>query len=602
LKFQVHENALRVMDHFREKAPRDFVPVESISLAKWLEGAPRLSNRVKITLAYILAKSVWQYYNSSWMTVPWTHENIHLINERGNLSQNTKPHPYFITKLREPDKNVEDFYDAEDLMHMYPNVLALGILLIEIATNQPYKDYKGSYRWDKTVINEYYNWAWTKANKSNLKKSINTVYEGVVDSCLKTDLFEENQFDLSIPPTNSETRQSIIYRKIVLPLKKLFDAYRDDWEIYELQSPLVAPTIKIMKDTNAKTNSARRPASREEFKIAIVCALPLEADAVRAFLDECWDETGKAYGKQKGDFNAYTTGRMGRHNIVIAHMPRMGKSAAASVAAGIRSSYTSVELAIVVGICGATPWGPHKNEVLLGDVIISEGLVEYDYGRRYPNDFVRKNTVTGSLGRPSLEISSMLAKMKGVAGRERIEHRIPLYIDVLVKKLGTAKTSYPGIINDKLYESTYRHKHWNSRTCNPCRRCKNLTDSVCEEVLLWSCERAGCQKEKLVRRQRHLEASRNNSSVQPMIHFGLIASGDTVMKSGYDRDNIAIKENVLAFEMEGAGIWDNLPSIIIKGVCDYADSHKSKCWQDYAASTAAACMRAFLDEWPSSGT
>jgi hypothetical protein len=69
------------------------------------------------------------------------------------------------------------------------------------------------------------------------------------------------------------------------------------------------------------------------------------------------------------------------------------------------------------------------------------------------------------------------------------------------------------------------------------------------------------------------------------------------MKSGEDRDIIAREENVIGFEMEGAGVWDNVSCVIIKGVCDYADSHKAKGWQRYGAATAAACMKAFLDFW-----
>jgi len=69
------------------------------------------------------------------------------------------------------------------------------------------------------------------------------------------------------------------------------------------------------------------------------------------------------------------------------------------------------------------------------------------------------------------------------------------------------------------------------------------------------------------------------------------------MKSGEDRDEIAVREKVIGFEMEGAGVWDEFPCVIIKGVCDYADSHKNKKWQGYAAATAAACMKAFLKEW-----
>ena len=83
----------------------------------------------------------------------------------------------------------------------------------------------------------------------------------------------------------------------------------------------------------------------------------------------------------------------------------------------------------------------------------------------------------------------------------------------------------------------------------------------------------------------------------PLIHFGRIASGDLVIKSSFHRDEVASREEVIAFEMEGAGVWDNFPTIVIKAVCDYADSHKNKRWQGYAAAAAAACTKALLKEW-----
>jgi hypothetical protein len=49
--------------------------------------------------------------------------------------------------------------------------------------------------------------------------------------------------------------------------------------------------------------------------------------------------------------------------------------------------------------------------------------------------------------------------------------------------------------------------------------------------------------------------------------------------------------------MEGAGVWNTMSCIIIKGVCDYADSHKNKAWQGYAAATGAAAAKAFLEYW-----
>jgi nucleoside phosphorylase len=46
--------------------------------------------------------------------------------------------------------------------------------------------------------------------------------------------------------------------------------------------------------------------------------------------------------------------------------------------------------------------------------------------------------------------------------------------------------------------------------------------------------------------------------------------------------------------MEAAGLMDNFPCLVIRGICDYADSHKNKRWQAYAALAAAACAKELL--------
>ncbi|OQV05367.1 NB-ARC domain-containing protein [Cladophialophora immunda] len=76
-----------------------------------------------------------------------------------------------------------------------------------------------------------------------------------------------------------------------------------------------------------------------------------------------------------------------------------------------------------------------------------------------------------------------------------------------------------------------------------------------------------------------------------------MASGDRVMKSGIHRDAIAQTEGIIAFEMEGAGLIDHFPFLVIKGVADYADSHKNDVWHHYASATAACCARAFLENF-----
>jgi nucleoside phosphorylase len=149
---------------------------------------------------------------------------------------------------------------------------------------------------------------------------------------------------------------------------------------------------------------------------------------------------------------------------------------------------------------------------------------------------------------------------------------------------------YPGATEDRLFKSAYQHKH---RGLVECAICSNDDgrDDVCNVAIESSCEQLKCDEQELVTRARVSQPSK------PSVHFGLIASGDTVMKSGEDRDEIAIRDHVIAFEMEGAGVWEHFPSLVIKGVCDYADSHKGKKWQGYAAATAAAIMKAFLEGW-----
>jgi nucleoside phosphorylase len=319
----------------------------------------------------------------------------------------------------------------------------------------------------------------------------------------------------------------------------------------------------------------QRPDSRYGFEIAIICALTLEADAVEALFDRNWEDEGPPYDKAWSDTNTYSTGAIGRHNIVLAHMPGVGKINAALVAANCRTSFPNIKLAIVVGVCGAVPFDADGDEIVLGDVIISDGVVQYDLGRQLPDRFVHKDTLQDLLGRPNTEIRTLLAKLKGVRGRKALRDKMTAHLAVLQRETELAAW-YPGVTYDRLYEAVYRH--------------------VTERK---TCEECGCNG-PLVMRQRLLsdENKQNNQQQLPVVHFGLIASGDTVMKSGEARDHIVMRqEGIIGFEMEGAGVWDILPCVVIKGACDYADSHKVKSWQRYAAATAAACMKAFLGYW-----
>lgn len=348
-----------------------------------------------------------------------------------------------------------------------------------------------------------------------------------------------------------------------------------------------------------------KPSRREDFEVAIICALPLEYNAVSLAFDEFWDEDGDQYGRAIGDVNSYTTGRIGKYNVVLALLPQMGKANAAGAAASIRSSYNCLRLALLVGVCGGVPRAGDDGEILLGDVIISKNIVQYDFGRQYPDKFVRKDTVEDNLSRPNKDVRNLLATFETELGLERLQQRTAYFLKQLqanaMQRKRRVKYSYPGTADDKLFESSYRHKHRVSPTCI-CSDCHGRIDPICDEALKSSCDDLGCDERYLVVRERletkrQLDQTKDEEELEPVIHVGSVASGDTVMKSGENRDRIAKKENVIAFEMEGAGVWEEVPCIVVKGVCDYADCHKSKKWQNFAAATAASTSKAILERY-----
>ncbi|KAF4808876.1 hypothetical protein CGCSCA5_v011955 [Colletotrichum siamense] len=293
-----------------------------------------------------------------------------------------------------------------------------------------------------------------------------------------------------------------------------------------------------------------RPSRREDFSVALICALPIEFDAVALAFDETWP--GNQFGKAPGDYNSYTLGRMGSQNAVLVLLYKMGKTSAASATTSLRHSFPSVNLAFLCGICGGVPSPSPDVEILLGDVIISESVFQYDYG----------------LQRKTMENDHC------------------------------SKYLRPGIETDVLFQADYLHRHRHQQICS----CSQ--DSICDEAINASCADLQCDLAAHVprkrldaqnRRKRGQDSISDTLKSPPQVFVGTVGSGDTVMKSGRHRDRLAQQHGIIAFEMEGAGVWDEIPCIIVKSVCDYADSHKNKNWQGFAAVAAASATKAVLN-------
>ena len=218
-----------------------------------------------------------------------------------------------------------------------------------------------------------------------------------------------------------------------------------------------------------------RPPSLNDYTIAVICALPKESNAVEALIDEDWEEKQK-YRKNKEDENSYTMCRIGVHNVVLAFMSTMGKKSSASLATHLRHSFPRIKLSLVVGICGGTPTirkdprGPRNIEVLLGDIIISTAVVQYDLGHQYSNELRTIDTLHHNLPRPNPEILSFQHKMKSLRSHKRLEdNTLSILLDLLGKE-GFESSGYQGVDQDIFYDSNYRHKHHGVTDCI-CARC-----------------------------------------------------------------------------------------------------------------------------------
>ncbi|KAL3462770.1 hypothetical protein BJX64DRAFT_287980 [Aspergillus heterothallicus] len=302
----------------------------------------------------------------------------------------------------------------------------------------------------------------------------------------------------------------------------------------------------------------------DDYTVAWVCALPLEAAAARVMLDKTHPQL-----ENITDQNAYDLGELNGHNIVIAYLPSgvYGKVSAAAVVSRMRSTFRHVRFALMVGIGGGVP-GSGKNDIRLGDVVISKpgpkhsGVIQYDYGKAVGE---RVFEATGTMNKPPgilLTYMSQLEASEMTLGQGK--NSLRRTIRKVLEKNPHLETKFgaPAKDEDLLFHHRYRHK-------------------VGEET----CTR--CDKEQLVERPKR-------EAKGPYTHYGLIASGDRVIKDSKTRDRLAKEHGILCFEMEAAGLMDELPTLVVRGICDYCDSHKQKQWQGYAALAAAAYARLLL--------
>ena len=312
----------------------------------------------------------------------------------------------------------------------------------------------------------------------------------------------------------------------------------------------------------------------DRYTIGWIAPLPLEFTAAIATLDE---EHGDIHVNEDG----YCGGRIGQHNVVMAVQPNIGTNAASNLAARMHAAFKNIKYFLVVGIAGGVPFyglPGAQSQIVLGDVVVSRptskygGVIQYDFGAWITSGQLSIEGHTDSPPRPLLSATTLLESRHSMSPGTKI----PNILQEMRKKIHQSKRAEfedPGPEEDRLFHYNYHH-HQRSQDCED------------------NCDAEQSQK----RQDRGSHSARQTDT--PYIHYGNIGSSNQLQLSAKRRIELQEELGVICFEMEGAGVIQGHPALVIRGICDYSDSQKNKKWQKYAAGTAAAYAKELLSVVP----
>jgi nucleoside phosphorylase len=278
------------------------------------------------------------------------------------------------------------------------------------------------------------------------------------------------------------------------------------------------------------------PGSFHDYTVGLIVALPLERAALEIMLDDEYEEPPDIK-KPSSDTNSYSFGRIHQHNVVIASLPYgiYGTVTASKTALQVIHTFPNIKFGLMIGIGAGIP-RPTGPDIRLGDIVISKpganhgGVVQHDFKKERPGD---RWEPTGHLNNPPDILLRALGQMeaKCIRGKSRIP-------DFLKESLARVpedirfRFAHPGFEKDRLFESSGVHGH------------VNYSDP------------------KIVHRKQRV-------STNPVVHYGLIASGNTLVRDAKFRDDIFQKlgQECLCLEMEAGGLMNDFPCLVIRGIC-----------------------------------
>ncbi|KAL7908289.1 nucleoside phosphorylase domain-containing protein [Trichoderma velutinum] len=314
--------------------------------------------------------------------------------------------------------------------------------------------------------------------------------------------------------------------------------------------------------------------SSKDYTVGWICNIITEYVAAQAVLDE---EHERPEDVSPNDSNSYTLGKIGKHNVVMAVLPSgdVNTSSAAIVATHMLRSFPNIAFFLTVVIGSGVPSSHH--DIRLGDVVVGVphngegGVYQFDLGKAIQDE---EFCVTG-LSRVSPPI-------------------LRTAVNELIARYESKGQQLEGLINGILetkprLQSKYKRPHPSLD-----RLCYSFVTHLKDEPDC-SCRGYGDNSSTVVPRFERTEEEDN-----PAIHYGLIASGNQVVKDALTRDKLGATKGVLCFDKGCAGVMNHFPCLVIVGICDYADTHDYRVWQGCAAMAAAAYAKDLLYQIPPS--
>ena len=246
---------------------------------------------------------------------------------------------------------------------------------------------------------------------------------------------------------------------------------------------------------------------KDDYLVGILSALPIERAAVRAMLDE-EHPAPFDFIRHPVDPNSYTWGTIAGHNVVLASLSAgvYGTTSATTTILPMKYAFPEIKWGLMVGIAAGIP--SEERDIRLGDVVVSQpkdtssGVFQYDFGKVKDNDDWQS---VGWLARPPEILLRALANLQS-------EHEFR----------GSSQAQR------HLQDAIERHSDWGKRYAFP----QSETDRLflaSHPHLKASKRCAAYDVSKVVER-----SERGSSNFH--IHYGVIASGNSLVKDALFRD------------------------------------------------------------------